>query len=120
MIINNQPVLVSFLTAITVFMLFFSLLLPILSLLKNFIRSKLVKTGEVSIKVSFVLLFLAIVSSSFLIVAQDPNNIIGAILNGIGLTIGLIIFFVITLLQIRMVKGKGAIRRFLGLRGRDR
>ncbi len=115
---TNSPVLASFLTATTGLLLFISILLPLISLVKNIIKRRAIETSETVIKSSFVLLFLAIISSSFLLIAQDPRNSNSAILNGIGFSIGLLIFFLITLLQIRMVKGKGSIRKFLGFRER--
>jgi hypothetical protein len=114
----NSPILVSFITAIIGLLLFFAILLPLMSLVINLAKRRVIETGETALRASFIMLFLAIVCSSFLLIAQDPTNIIGAILNGIGLSIGLLVFFVITLLQIRMVKGKGSVRKFLGFKER--
>lgn len=114
----DTPILVIFLTALTGLLGFLSILLPLMSLLINLAKGRGIETGETAIKGSFILLSLAIVSSSFLLLAKDPANFTGAILNGLGLSIGLLVFFIITLLQIRLVKGKGSIRKFLGVKER--
>jgi len=115
---TTSPVPETVFAILTSLLLFFSILIPVVSLVKNFIKGKVVRTGETAIKASFILLFLAIVSSSIQILAKDPGNFYGAIINGVGFSLGLLFLFVITLLQIRMVDGKGSIKKFLGVKQR--
>lgn len=99
----------SFLSALFVFLAIF---VPGVISIRRMVKERSLEASDTAIKFTFLFFFLAIISSSFLLAVKDPKNILGAILSGVGLTIALLFFGVITLLQIRRVRGKGAIKRF--------
>lgn len=101
----------SFLSALFVFLAIF---VPVIISIRRVFKERNLEASDTAIKLTFLFFFLAIVSSSLLLAVKDPQNILGAILSGIGFTFVLLFFGVITLLQIRRVRGKGAIKRFFG------
>lgn len=99
----------SFLSALFVLL---AIVVPGVISIKRVLKERSLEASDLAIKLTFLFFFLAILSSSLLLAVKDPQNILGAILSGIGLTVVLLFFGLITLIQIRRVRGKGSIKRF--------
>lgn len=109
---STQTLIVNGLSFLSALFVFLAIFVSVVISIRKVFKERVLEASDVAIKLTFLFFFLAIISSSLLLAVKDPQNILGAILSGIGLTIALLFFGVITLLQIRRVRGKGAIKRF--------
>lgn len=107
-----RTLLINGLSFISALLVFLAIFVPgIIGIWKIF-KDRSIETSDLEIKLGFLFLFLTNISFSLLLAVKDPQNILGAVFSGIGITIVLLFFFGITLLQIRVIRGKGSIKKF--------
>ena len=101
-----QSILATILSILAISIMAMSVLLPLYSLIRNIIKKKSIETDLWAIGSSFLCLFFVILVVSLLLVVYDPLNIIGGVATLIGGSLLLIIYFLISLSQIRAVRGR--------------
>ncbi|HEY9078054.1 MAG TPA: hypothetical protein VIO61_16075 [Anaerolineaceae bacterium] len=79
---------------------------PIVIGIRKLINEKSLEVSDLAIKIPFFFIYCAIFSSSFLIAIKDPQNILGALISGIGLSIVTLLFLGIILIMTKRTKRK--------------
>lgn len=104
----------------TVMLLFMAVFLPIAIHLRKVIKEKTLEADDHATKVFFGLLLLDVISLMLSIIAKNPDRLLEAVVTGLGLSLALLFFFCITLFVVRIIQGKGAVRRFLGINNKKK
>jgi len=100
--------------SVTTWVLFITAnLVPILLIIRRIIQTKRLETSDLALKLFFFLYLLTIISFIALKISGNPAGWRLYLSWGFLGILVLVAFFGIALLQLRWVRGKGAIRRFI-------
>lgn len=101
---------------VTALFLFFAIFIPLSINARKIIRDKNLESSDTATKISFLFFFLAIISATLLFAVQYAANIVEVIYIGVGLAVVLLFFVGLTLFQLRISRGKGALKKFFETR----
>lgn len=94
------------LTILTASFFFIAVFVPVIIGVWRLIKYRSIEISDTSLVLAFLFLFLGNLSACLLLAVKDPQNIWGALLTFMGLTILLLLYGLITSYQIKRFRGK--------------
>lgn len=107
MFIPIKSIIIIGFQVITGTFVFLGIAIPLVRGVKRMIKGKGLETDIRDVKIGFSFFYSAIISITLLLIIQNPQDLIVALLTGLGLTVTLSFFLLITMAQRRMFKGGG-------------